>query len=108
MSYSFRLSAVVFSTASLTLLPTSSRCEFFQWTNSEIQFLHGSNFQEPGNQENVAQSVITVTHADGWTYGRNFFFMDTLFTEDGQPSQINLYGEVYSTFSLSKISQQDL
>lgn len=108
MSYSLRLYADVFITASLTLLPTSSRCEFFQWTNNEIQYLHGSNFQEPGNPKNVAQSVITVTHSDGWTYGRNFFFMDTLFTKDGQPSQINLYGEVYSTFSLGKISQRDL
>ena len=89
-------------------IPGTVKADWLQWSNSEIQYLHGSNFQEPGNPENVAQSVITVTHADGWTYGRNFFFMDTLFTEDGQPSQINLYGEVYSTFSLGKISQQDL
>lgn len=79
-----------------------------QWSNSEIQYLNGANFQEPGNSEDVSKSTITITHADGWTYGRNFFFMDTLFSTDGEPSQINLYGEAYSTFSLSKLLDKNL
>jgi nucleoside-specific outer membrane channel protein Tsx len=34
--------------------------------------------------------------------------MDTLFSTAGETSQINLYGEAYSTFSLGKISGLDL
>ena len=34
--------------------------------------------------------------------------MDTLFTENGQPSQINIYGEAYSSLSLGKILGKDL
>ena len=34
--------------------------------------------------------------------------MDTIFTDGGQPSQIKLYGEIYSTFSLGKILDKDL
>lgn len=92
-------------TAALAL-PCSA--EFLQWSNSEIQYLHGANYNEPFNPNDVSQSIITLTNAHGWTYGRNFFFMDTLFTESGQASQTNLYGEAYSTFSLSKISGLDL
>jgi len=92
-------------TATLAL-PCSA--EFLQWSNSEIQYLHGGNYQEPFNPNDVSQSIITITNAHGWTYGRNFFFMDTLFTESGQSSQTNLYGEAYSTLSLSKISGLDL
>ncbi|WP_231886684.1 outer membrane protein OmpK [Methylomonas methanica] len=82
--------------------------DFMQWHNSEIQYLHGGNYQEPFNPNDVSQSIITITNAHGWTYGRNFFFMDALFTESGQPSQTNLYGEAYSTLSLSKISGLNL
>lgn len=75
-----------------------------QWSNTELQYLHGSNYQEPANPQDVSQSIITFTHAHGWAYGRNFLFMDVLFTDGGQTPQTNLYGEAYSTFSLSKIT----
>lgn len=90
------------------MLPDSSQADWIQWSSSEIQYLHGTNFNEPFNPEDVSQSIITVTHVHGWTYGRNFFFMDTLFTTDGQPSQTNLYGEAYSTLSLGKILNKEL
>jgi hypothetical protein len=85
-----------FSLLMMLIASTPSYADGFDWTNTEIQYLHGSNYQEPFNPNNISQSIITVTHADGWAFGRNFFFMDTLFTEDGQPSQTNLYGEAYS------------
>ncbi|MGZ5000339.1 MAG: hypothetical protein ACXV7F_08565 [Methylomonas sp.] len=34
--------------------------------------------------------------------------MDTLISEAGEPSQVNLYGELYSSLSLAKLSGQDL
>lgn len=92
----------------LSTLPTSSHADFLQWSNTEIQYLHGAHFNEPFNPNDISQSIITVTHAHGWAYGRNFFFMDTLFTEAGQAAQTHLYGEAYSTFSLGKISGLDL
>ena len=100
------LQSAALTTAALLAIP-SQAADWLQWGNSEIQYLHGSNYQEPFNPKDVSQSVITVTHAHGWAYGRNFFFLDTLFTDGGQLSQINLYGEAYSTFSLNKISGHD-
>lgn len=88
--------------------PATGIADFMLWSNSEIQYLHGDNYQEPFNSNDLSQSILTFTHVHGWAYGRNFFFMDTLFTEAGQPPQINLYGEAYSTFSLSKLSGLDL
>ena len=92
----------------LLLQLKTAQADLLQWSNSEIQYLNGVNFNEPFNPESVNKSIITVTHADGWSYGRNFFFMDTLFSTDGEPAQINLYGEAYSTFSLGKILKRDL
>lgn len=92
--------------AFVTSMPT--RADWFDWTNTEIQYLHGSNYQQPFNSNAIGQSIITVTHSDGWKFGRNFFFMDTLFTENGQPSQTDVYGEAYSSLSLGKILGKDL
>jgi len=94
----------------LLTLAFPSRADFMIWSNTEIQYLHGSNYQEPGYHHDYSKSIITITHADGWAYGRNFFFMDTIFTDGSQdwPSQIELYGEAYSTFSLDKILDTDL
>lgn len=80
----------------------------FEWSSTEVQYLHGDGYRSPGNGRDVARSLFTVTHADGYALGRNFFFMDTLITERGEPGQINLYGEAYTYLSLSKLSGVDL
>jgi len=81
-----------------------------EWSNSEIQYLHGSNYHEPGYDQNFSKSIITINHTHGWAYGRNFFFLDTIFTDgtEDRPGEIDLYGEAYSTFSLGRIIDTDL
>ncbi|OAI22877.1 MULTISPECIES: outer membrane protein OmpK [Methylomonas] len=94
--------------AAALAVPAASAAEWLDWSTSEIQYLHGPTYSEPFNANDIARSIVTVTHTHGWRYGRNFFFMDTLFTESGQPAQVNLYGEAYSTLSFGKISGLDL
>ncbi len=98
----FALLSSLFSFSSL------ANADFFEWTNTEIQYLHGDSYRMPANPRSISQSIITFTHADGWKFGRNFMFMDTLITEDGQPSQTSVYGEAYSYFSAGKILGKDL
>ncbi len=62
----------------------------------------------PKNPNDVNRSIITLSHADGWALGRNFFFMDTLISEQGEASQVNLYGEFYSYLSFSKMAGKNL
>lgn len=88
----------------LFVWPLSVQANLFAWTDTEIQYLHGYGYQMPKNPNDVSRSIITLSHADGWALGRNFFFMDTLISEQGEPSQVNLYGEFYSYLSLSKIT----
>lgn len=81
---------------------------FFQWSNTELQYLHGDGYREPFNPHDIGMSIITFTHADGWAYGHNFMFMDTLFSESGQEGQIAVYGEAYSYLSLGKLLKRNL
>jgi nucleoside-specific outer membrane channel protein Tsx len=74
------------------------------WSDSEIQFLHGSSYREPFNPDDVAKNIITIQHADGHAYGRNFFFVDIL-KSDGQDEHAReVYAEGYASFSLSKLT----
>ena len=92
----------------LFIWPLSAQADIFAWSDTEIQYLHGDGYQMPMNSNDVSRSIITLSHADGWALGRNFFFMDTLFSEQGEASQVNLYGEFYSYLSLSKMTGKDL
>ncbi|MDQ5939294.1 MAG: Ion channel protein Tsx [Pseudomonadota bacterium] len=92
----------------LLLSPCFAYADFFDWSNTEVQYLHGSNYRMPKNANAIDKSILTISHADGWALGRNFFFMDTLFSEQGEPSQVNVYGELYSYFSLNKITGNNL
>lgn len=80
----------------------------FSWSNTEVQYLHGDGYRAPGNPHDISQSIITFTHAHGWSLGHNFMFMDTLISEAGQPGQTSVYGEAYSYLSLSKVLNRDL
>lgn len=88
--------------------PLSVQAELFDWSATEVQYLHGDGYLMPNNPSDVSRSIITLSHADGWALGRNFFFMDTLISEQGEASQVNVYGEFYSYLSLSKITGESL
>lgn len=92
----------------LWIYPAGSQAGLFAWSTTEIQYLHGDSYQMPKNANDVGRSIITLSHADGWMLGRNFFFMDTLVSEQGEASQVNLYGEFYSYLSLGKLSGKNL
>ena len=92
----------------LLLIITSGYANGFDWQNNEIQYLHGTGYRMPGNPQQVSFSTITLTHADGWKYGRNFFFMDTYISDAGEPSQTSVYGEAYSYLTLGKVLGKDL
>ena len=79
-----------------------------EWSNTELQYLHGSGYHVPANPKEISQSILTLTHAHGWALGRHFMFMDTLITDDGQPSQTSVYGEAYSYVSMSKLFGENL
>jgi nucleoside-specific outer membrane channel protein Tsx len=78
------------------------------WHQTELQYLHGDGYRQPFNSKDVSQSIITFTHAHGWSFGHNFMFMDTLISEAGQPAQTGVYGEAYSYFSVGKLLDMDL
>lgn len=94
----------------LVILSHSSMANaaLFEWSNSEIQYLYGNGYRMPNNSNQISKSTITITHADVWSLGRNFFFMDTYISDAGQSPQTSVYGEAYSYLTLGKVLGKDL
>ena len=85
------------------------------WSATEIEYLYSRNFHEPFNPHDVTKHIVTVQHADGYSLGRNFLFVD--FVKSGfqerdlsnnpeRPTEV--YGEAYTTFSLSRLGGHDV
>lgn len=67
------------------------------WSSSNVQLLHGSGYQL-GEKE---RTIFTFEHANVWSYGDNFFFIDV--TEPSGKGTTH-YAEFSPRVSLSKLS----
>ena len=86
---------------SLLLSITSLPLAAFDWTSSSIQYLHGSGYLLGAKD----RDIVTIEHSNGWQYGQNFLFIDTIHHDDNRdPTSWEAYGEAYSYFSASKIT----
>lgn len=82
-----------------------------EWSATEIEYLRSSRFREPGNTNDVGKHIVSLQHANGYSLGRNFLFVDLIKSGNqerdfsGNPeSPREIYGEAYTTLSLSRLS----
>ncbi len=80
-----------------------------QWSDTEIQFLHGSGFNDNGTfgGPKFSKDIITLQHASGYSLGRNFFFVDFVKSDSKDGNYGEIYGEYYHTLSLTKLQGTD-
>ena len=75
---------------------------------TEVHFQYGS-LTNPFTDKATATAIVTMQHASSWRYGDNFYFIDLI--DDGGDdgfNEMDAYGEWYPTFSLGKLTGQDL
>ena len=85
-----------------TTFAVSSQAEI--WSSTEVHYSKG-DLLDPFAKKDVDTTIVTLQHAGGHKYGKNFFFVDHSRTKD---SGTEFYGEWYSTFSLGAISGNDM
>jgi hypothetical protein len=90
----------------LSLLPFMAS-HAADWSDTEVQLLHGEKFHDNGNDVDISKTILTLQHASGYKYGRNFFFVDMVKSDDKDNDAAEIYGEAYTTFSGSKIGGLD-
>lgn len=80
-----------------------------KWSSTNVQYLHGENYEPIFDNGDETRSIITLEHVNGWAYGDNFFFVDiTNSDRTGDETGTEFYGELSPRLSFSKISGNDL
>jgi hypothetical protein len=78
----------------------------FTWSDTSLGWSYGPDYHEPsltdaqGNAKDVGKNTVTFTHADGYTYGTNFFNVDMLLSNSADPASNSNMGatEFYAIY----------
>jgi hypothetical protein len=46
------------------------------YSSWNVQILHGSEFREPFNPNDVSKGIATFESSSGWSWGSSFLFVD--------------------------------
>lgn len=88
--------------AATTLSLSSPGVLAADWSDTEVQVLHGTKYHDNGNDTDITKTLVTIQHVSGHEFGRNFFFVDTYKSNHKDENSTEIYGEFYSTLSLGK------
>jgi len=69
-----------------------------QWQSTKIETLYGNHFKVGDS----TALVVSFSHANGWQYGHNFFWVDA--TRGTHSEKTALYGEFGPRFSFFKMA----
>lgn len=78
--------------------------KLLQWSMFDFQGLYGRNWKlGPASKD-----ILTLEHADGWSLGDNYLFIDVAHIARQENNDTSIYGEWQPRLSLSKILGKDL
>jgi nucleoside-specific outer membrane channel protein Tsx len=56
------------------------------WSDTSLSYRYGSKFSEPYNGEDIVKHIVNFSHVSGYKYGKNFFSVDYLVSDENDPS----------------------
>lgn len=84
------------------------------WSDTFLGYRTSDQFREPGIDGTIKKDILQLSHVSGWAYGTNFFNVDMLMSDKGDPAANGKSGanEVYVVYrtalSLGKLSGKNL
>ncbi|NRA72601.1 MAG: hypothetical protein HRU24_16430 [Gammaproteobacteria bacterium] len=104
------VTSTVFAASALLTATVSAET----WSKTEVQLQAFGELERVGTGGTADTTIITFQHAGGWEYGDNFFFVDysrySVNNDANFPVEDSseFYGEWYSNFSLSAITDSKI
>jgi nucleoside-specific outer membrane channel protein Tsx len=56
------------------------------WSDTSLSYRYGTRFAEPFNNQDITKSIVNLSSASGYRYGKNFFSVDLLMSSEDDPS----------------------
>ena len=81
-------------------MTVTAQAETF-WTNTDLQYLAGSNYLNPFKDTETDGTVITFEHAGAYNWGKSFSFIDIFETDDKAVLNNDTYIELGVDVSLT-------
>ncbi len=84
------------------------------WSDTFLGYRTSDQYREPGIDGTIKKDILQLSHVSGWAYGTNFFNVDMLMSDKGDPAANGKSGanEVYVVYrtalSLGKLSGKNL
>ena len=111
-----------FLLASTALVLASGSAIAADWSDTSLGLRYGTKFAEPfdnnpdGSRTDIKKGIVSLTHADGYKYGSNFFNVDFLQSGGtdpgngvaGNPGAQEVYGVYRHTLDIGKVSGQEI
>ena len=102
-------------TAGLLMMAASCAAHAADWSDTSLSYRYGSKFAEPYNSSDIVKHVVNFSHVSGYKYGKNFFSVDYLISDENDPSAAGArtgaheaYAVYRHTLDLGKISGANL
>ena len=73
----------------------------------DVQYLYGGNFREPGFDNDITKTTITLENSSGWSWGSSYFFIDYLRSNGDENHATEFYSEWYPSLSIGKVFGQN-
>jgi len=108
--------------AMTALAMASSPAIAADWSDTALGLRYGTKFAEPfdnnpdGSRTDIKKAIVSLTHADGYKYGMNFFNVDFLLSDHNDPGNgipgnagaQEVYAVYRHTLDIGKVSGSDI
>jgi len=84
------------------------------WSDTSLSYRYGTKFAEPFNDNDISKNIFNLSHVSGYKYGKNFFSVDMLLSDDKDPAGAGASSGAHETYvvyrntlDLGKITGKD-
>jgi nucleoside-specific outer membrane channel protein Tsx len=76
----------------VALITATRPAAALEWSDTALGVRYGTTFAEPfdnnadGSRKDIKKAIVSLTHADGYKYGTNYFNLDMLMSDHNDPA----------------------
>jgi nucleoside-specific outer membrane channel protein Tsx len=70
------------------------------WSDTSLSYRYGSKFAEPYIDADISKHVVNFSNVSGYKYGKNFFSIDFLLSDENDPSAVGARSGAHEAYAV--------